>query len=123
LIECGFGSLNRGFGVSMTLLINGGSDMPTYITLYNWTEQGIKNVKGAPARIEAAIKSAEAIGGKSLGVYLTMGEYDLVSVFESPDDETASAFLLAQGMQGNVRSTTLRAFTKQQFAEIVKKLP
>jgi uncharacterized protein with GYD domain len=97
--------------------------MPTYITLYNWTEQGIKNVKGAPARIEAAIKSAEGIGGKSLGVYLTMGAYDLVSIFEAPNDETASAFLLAQGMLGNVRSTTLRAFTKEQFAEIVKKLP
>ena len=100
-----------------------GDDMPTYITLYKWTEQGIKNVKEAPARIEAAIKAAEAIGGKNLGVYLTMGEYDLVSISESPNDEAASLFLLAQGMQGNVRSTTLRAFTKEQFAEIVKKLP
>jgi uncharacterized protein with GYD domain len=97
--------------------------MPTYITLYKWTEQGIKNVKEAPARIEAAIKSAEAAGGKTLGVYLTMGEYDLVAISESPNDETTSVFLLAQGMQGNVRSTTLRAFTKEQFAEIVKKLP
>ncbi len=97
--------------------------MPTYITLYEWTEQGIKNVKGAPARIEAALKAAEAMGGKSLGIYMTMGDYDVVSVFEAPDDETASAFLLAQGMLGNVRSTTLRAFTREQFAEIVKKLP
>ena len=97
--------------------------MPTYITLYKWTEQGIKSVKDAPARIEAAIKSVQAAGGKVLGVYLTMGEYDLVSISESPDDEAASAFLLAQGMQGNVRSTTLRAFTKEQFVEILKKLP
>jgi uncharacterized protein with GYD domain len=97
--------------------------MPIYITLYQWTEQGIKSVKDAPARIEAAIKTAEKTGGKSLGVYLTMGAYDLVSIFDAPSDEEASAFLLAQGMQGNVRSTTLRAFTKEQFAEIVKKLP
>jgi len=97
--------------------------MPTYITLYKWTEQGIKSVKGVPDRIEAAIKAGEGMGGKSLGVYFTMGEYDLISILEAPNDETASAFLLAQGMLGNVRSTTLRAFTKEQFAEIVKKLP
>jgi uncharacterized protein with GYD domain len=98
-------------------------NMPIYITLYKWTEQGIKNVKQAPARIEASIKSAEAAGGKVLGVYLTMGDYDLVAISESPNDETAAASLLGQCMQGNVRSTTLRAFTKEQFAEIVKKLP
>jgi uncharacterized protein with GYD domain len=97
--------------------------MPTYVTLYKWTEQGIKNVKQAPARIETAVKTVEASGGKVLGLYITMGEYDLVTVSESPNDETVAAFLLAQGAQGNVRSTTLRAFTKEQFAEIVKKLP
>ncbi len=97
--------------------------MPIYITLYNWTEQGIKNVKGAPARIKESIKSAEAAGGKVLGVYMTMGEYDLVAISEAPSDETISAALLAQGMLGNVRSTTLKAFTVDQFAEIIKKLP
>lgn len=97
--------------------------MPTYITLYNWTEQGIKSVKDAPARIKAVSKSAEAAGGKVLGVYLTMGKYDLVAISEAPDDETVAAALLAQGMMGNVRSTTLRAFTIDQFAAIVKKLP
>ena len=96
--------------------------MPTYITLYNWTEQGIKNVKEAPARIEANIKSIKAAGGKVLGVYLTMGKYDLVAISEAPNDETISAALLAQGIKGNVRSTTLKAFTVEQFAEIVKKL-
>jgi len=97
--------------------------MPTYITLYQWTEQGIKSVKDAPARIKATIKSAEAAGGKVLGVYLTMGAYDLVAISEAPNDETYAAYLLAQGMAGNVRSTTLRAFTTDQFTEIVKKLP
>ena len=97
--------------------------MPIYITLYNWTEQGIKNVKESPARIQSNIKAAEAAGGKVLGVYLTMGQYDLVAISEAPNDEAVSASLLAQGMLGNVRSTTLKAFTVDQFAEIVKKLP
>ncbi len=97
--------------------------MPTYITLYQWTDQGIKNVKGAPARIQAITKAAEAAGGKSLGVYLTMGKYDLVAIYEAPSDEVVAASLLTQCMQGNVRSTTLKAFTMEQFADIVKDLP
>jgi len=97
--------------------------MPTYITLYNWTEKGIKDVKDAPARIRASIKSVEAAGGKVLGVYLTMGKYDLVAITEARNDETISAALLATGMQGNVRSTTLKAFTVEQFTKILKKLP
>jgi len=97
--------------------------MPTYITLYNWTEQGIKNVKEAPARIKASAKKVEAAGGKLLGIYVTMGKYDLVAVYEAPSDEVVAAALLGQGMLGNVRTTTLRAFTADQFAEIVKKLP
>ena len=97
--------------------------MPTYITLYKWTEQGIKNVKESPARIKASVKNVEAAGGKLLGIYITMGEYDLVSVYEAPSDEVVAAALLGQGMLGNVRSTTLRAFTADQFAAIVKKLP
>ncbi len=97
--------------------------MPIYITLYNWTEKGIKDVKEAPARIQASVKAAESAGGKVHGVYLTMGEYDLVAITEAPDDESVAAALLSQGMQGNVRSTTLKAFTVEQFAQIVKKLP
>jgi len=97
--------------------------MPIYITLYNWTEQGIRNVKDAPARIRATCQSAEAAGGRVLGVFLTMGQYDLVAVSEVPDDETYAASLLAQGMMGNLRSTSLRAFTAEEFEEIVNKLP
>jgi uncharacterized protein with GYD domain len=97
--------------------------MPTYIGLYKLTDQGIKNIKDAPQRIEEAIKAAEAMGGKSLGVYTVLGEYDYVSVGELPNDETAVALALAMGSQGNVRTTTLKAFTKEEFAEIVKKLP
>ena len=97
--------------------------MPTYIGLYKLTDQGIKNIKDAPQRIEEAIKAAEAVGGKSLGVYTVLGEYDYVAIGEFPNDEVAVTFALAIGAQGNVRTTTLKAFTREEFARIVKKLP
>jgi uncharacterized protein with GYD domain len=96
--------------------------MATYITLYKWTEHGIKNIKGVPDRIRASIKAGEAAGGKSLGVYITMGEYDLVAVSECPNDEAAAAFVLAQASQGFVQTRTLRAFTPTEFAEILKRM-
>jgi len=97
--------------------------MPTYVTLYKWTEQGVKDVKGAPARIEAAIKAAEGMGAKVLGIYIVLGEYDLVAVSEAATDEVAATVNLALSSLGNVRTTTLRAFTPQEFAKMVKKLP
>jgi len=97
--------------------------MPTYVTLYKWTEQGVKDIKGAPARIEAAIKAAEGMGAKVLGIYIVMGEYDLVAVSEGATDEVAATVNLALSSLGNVRTTTLRAFTAKEFAEMVKKLP
>jgi len=97
--------------------------MPTYVTLYNWTEHGIKNVKGSPDRIAANVKAAEAAGGKVLGIYITMGDYDLVAISECPNDEAAAAFALAQASQGFVKTKTLKAFTPAEFAAIVKKMP
>ncbi len=97
--------------------------MPTYIFLYKLTDQGIKNIKEMPQRMEKAIEASEAVGGKVLGVYSVLGEYDLVSIAEFPNDETVLSLALAFGSQGNVRSTTLKAFTKETFVEIVEKLP
>ncbi len=97
--------------------------MPTYIVLYKLTDQGIRNIKEAPKRIEEGTKALEAVGGKVIGFYSVMGEYDYVSIGEAPNDETAVALALAVGSQGNTRTTTLKAFTKEEFAEIVKKLP
>ena len=85
--------------------------MPTYIGLYKYTDQGIKNVKDSPGRVQDAIKSAESMGGKVIGVYSVMGEYDLVSIGEFPSDEAAMVFALATGARGNIRSKTLKAFT------------
>ncbi len=97
--------------------------MPTYVTLYKWTEQGGKDVKNVPARIAAAKKLTESMGGKFLGIYITMGDYDLVSVTEGPSDEVASAVALSIASKGNVKTTTMRAFTESEFSEIVKKVP
>jgi len=97
--------------------------MPTYIGLWKMTDQGIKDIKNAPQRIEQGIKAAEKLGGKVLGFYTVMGEYDYVGIAEFPNDEAAMAFLLGLGSLGNVRTTTLRAFTPQEIANLIKKLP
>jgi uncharacterized protein with GYD domain len=97
--------------------------MATYVTLYNLTEQGIRNIKDAPQRIEDGIKAWEATGGRLIGFYSTMGEYDYVAISEAEDDEAASAFALALGAMGNVRTTTMRAHTVDEFARIVAKIP
>ena len=97
--------------------------MPTYVVLYKLTEQGIKNIKDAPGRYEEGVKRFEAIGGKVIGFYATMGEYDYVGIGEAPNDEVAMIYALALGALGNVRTTTLKAFTTEEFANIVSKLP
>jgi len=97
--------------------------MPTYVVLYKLTDQGIRNIKDAPQRMEKAIKALEAMGGKVIGIYSVMGEYDYVGIGEMPNDEAALSLALAMGSEGNVRTTTMKAFTKEEFAEIVKKLP
>ncbi len=97
--------------------------MPTYISLFKLTDQGIKNIKDTPQRIEQGVKGLEAMGGKLVGFYSVMGDYDYVGISEAPSDEVITAFLLALGADGNVRTTTLKAFTTEEFVEIVKKLP
>lgn len=97
--------------------------MPTYVVLYKLTDQGIKDIKGAPGRYEEGVKKFEAMGGKVIGFYATMGEYDYVGIGEAPNDEVAMIYALALGALGNVRTTTLKAFTTEEFAKIVSKLP
>jgi len=97
--------------------------MPNYVILMKLTDQGAKTIKDAPGRIEAGIKGFEKMGGKVSGFYVVMGEYDYVAVGEAPSDEVATTFSLALGSLGNVRTTTLKAYTKEEFTAIVKKLP
>lgn len=97
--------------------------MATYVTLYKFTDQGIRNVKDSPKRLEAAIKAAKAVGIKVLGAYYTVGEYDLVLVSETADESAAVAHTLSINALGNVRSTTLKAFTPAEFKEILTRIP
>jgi uncharacterized protein with GYD domain len=97
--------------------------MPTYVLLINFTDQGIRNVKDSPQRRDAAAALAEQMGAKFKEVYWTLGSYDLVTIVEAPDDETVTAFALAAGSQGNIRTTTLRAFDQEQFQQILNKTP
>jgi uncharacterized protein with GYD domain len=97
--------------------------MPTYISLINWTDQGIRAGKETLDRASAAAAAAESMGGKLKDIYWTVGEYDIVTVAEFPDDATGTAFLLALGSQGNIRSNTLRAFNRDEVAQILEKVP
>ncbi len=92
--------------------------MPTYIALFNYTEQGIKNMKGTPERVLAARQALEYIGGRVHGYRLTLGEYDAVVTVEAPDDETYATFILNLAAQGNVRTTTLKAFGEEESFRI-----
>ena len=86
------------------------------------TDQAIRDLKNAPKRIEKGIKLLEKLGGKLLGFYTTIGEYDYVGIANAPNDKIAMTFLLALGKAGNVRTTTLKAYTREQYAEIIGEL-
>ncbi len=97
--------------------------MATYIMLINYTEQGIRNVKDSPNRVDAAKALAQNLGGKFKQTYLTLGAYDLVAVLELPDDAAAAKFALTTGALGNVRTTTLKAFNEAEYRDIIAALP
>jgi uncharacterized protein with GYD domain len=97
--------------------------METYIILGNYTQDGVRNIKESPSRVEAAWKAVEAAGGKFLSWYLTMGRYDFVAIAESPDAKLAASVLLTIGAQGNTRTETLRALTEEEFKEVVAAMP
>ncbi|HVS60660.1 MAG TPA: GYD domain-containing protein [Gemmatimonadaceae bacterium] len=97
--------------------------MPTYISMLRYTQQGISSAKNAPARIDAAKEAYKKAGGELKAIYLTMGQYDLVVIAEMPNDETVARMALALGMQGNIRSETMRAFTETEFRKIAGSLP
>ena len=95
--------------------------MPTYVTLINWTDQGVKNFKDTVDRYEAA-QEAMGKGGVSFrDIYWTIGAYDIVCLFEASDDESLAAALLKLGSGGNVRTTTMRAYSQSEFDGIVSR--
>jgi uncharacterized protein with GYD domain len=96
--------------------------MTTYVLLVNWTEQGIKNVRESPKRLDAVKKILSDMGGSFKDFFLTMGDYDMVVVCEAPDDAVFARFVLQLGSAGYVRTRTLKAFPESAYREIINSL-
>ena len=97
--------------------------MPTYISLVRYTDQGIRNIKDSPKRLDAAKKAFKAMGGELKQWYLVMGRYDAVVISEFPDDETARKVDLATAAQGSIRTEGFRAFTEDEYRKLIAALP
>jgi len=97
--------------------------MPTYVTLVKYTDQGIRNIKESPARLEAAKKVAKSAGAEIKSFYLALGSYDIVLTVDAPDDQTAARLVLSMGSLGNVRTDTLRVFDETEFRKLIASLP
>jgi uncharacterized protein with GYD domain len=97
--------------------------MAAYISLFNFTEQGMHAVKDTLKRGEAVRAAAAASGGRVIGIWYLMGQYDGMIIFESPDDETTLRQLIGSGMQGNIRTTTLRAYSEEEMGKVLAGLP
>jgi uncharacterized protein with GYD domain len=97
--------------------------MATYISLIKLTHQGITTIKEGPERLERGRETLNAFGSELRAFYLTLGRYDLVAISEAPDDTAAAKVALAIGSAGNVATETLRAFSEQEYREIVAALP
>lgn len=94
--------------------------MPTYISLVNLTEQGIREVKNAPERLRFFDEAAKEAGARLVGFYLVMGQYDYVIITEAPDDQTAARLILGSIAQGSIRTQTMRAFPREEFENIAR---
>ncbi len=97
--------------------------MPTYVSLLKWTEQGVKNVKESVKRVRQAEQAVEKAGGHIVNVLYTQGKYDLIAIYEWPDDESANAFFLSLAAAGNVKSQTSRAYSSEEMERIISKMP
>ena len=97
--------------------------MPTYITLVNYTQKGIENIKESPARLDKVKEAMRSGGGELKAFYLAMGRYDMVVISEAPSDEAYATTMLAIGAAGAVRSETLKAFTEEEYRNIIASIP
>ena len=97
--------------------------MPTYITLANLTDQGVRTMKDLARRLQNAEQTYAQMGAQLHEVYLVMGEYDYIVIADAPDDETISRITLTIAGQGNVRTQTMRAFDRREMLPIVEGMP
>jgi uncharacterized protein with GYD domain len=97
--------------------------MATYLMLFRYTPQGMIHIQESPARVEAAKRTFQALGAEVKAFYSLMGRYDTMFLVEAPDDATIARAALALGALGNVQTETLRAFTEEEYRQIVGDLP
>jgi uncharacterized protein with GYD domain len=100
----------------------GNAGMPTYVTLMNWSDQGVRTVRDTVHRREQADELAEKYGAQIEQVYWTVGPYDIVTILEAPDDESVTSVMLELGSAGNLRTTTLRAYDREEMSGIIQRL-
>jgi uncharacterized protein with GYD domain len=96
--------------------------VPAYVMLANWTDQGARLVKESPKRLDAAKKALVEMGGEFKSLYMTMGDYDVIVIYEAPDDAVAARFTLLLAQMGSVRTRTLKAFPEAAYREIIHSL-
>ena len=97
--------------------------MPLFVSLSNWTDQGVRNAKGSVERAKNFIAMAEKAGCKVHHFVYTMGPYDMVTIFEAPNGQTASAMVMAVATLGNVRTVSMPAYSMDEMAGVFSKLP
>jgi uncharacterized protein with GYD domain len=96
--------------------------MSTYVMLINWTDQGLKAINDGARRLDATKKLLEDMGGQFRALYMTMGQFDMVGIYDAPDDAVAARYTLMLGRLGNVRTTSLKAFPEEAYRQIVNSL-
>ena len=97
--------------------------MAGYVVLYKFTEQGLKMVKDIPEHIKRGKQESERMGIKVVGIWATMGPYDMIAIVDAPDDQTVAARLLETASAGNFTTQTMRALSEDEFAQVVSRLP
>lgn len=96
--------------------------MPTYVSLVNWTDQGVKNYRDTVARADSFRDMVRQAGGQVRELLWTLGEYDIVTVIEAPDDETAIGLLLQVAALGNIRTKTMRAMSASEITSVIGRM-
>jgi uncharacterized protein with GYD domain len=97
--------------------------MPTYISLLNWTNKGIENIKESPNRLDAAKQLYKSMGAEIKGFYMAMGQYDMVLIADAPNDETVAKLALALASKGAIHTETLKVFSEADYRKIIGSLP
>lgn len=92
--------------------------MPTFICFLNWTDEGAKNLKDTSKRAQFAKTLAKKLGGRLLSAYVTTGQYDVVGTLEMPDGDAMAKFAIALSAQGGSRTTTVRAYSPEEFGKL-----